>query len=120
VEAAAAPENSSGEDHDVTIPRARIYELLAHLVASADICASEPGYYGTFRLLDAAARLAGTVLDSGLDDPWLAELHAELDRNKMLMMSDRAAYYDYLPEASRNVAQRLVDTRPSAEAGSTR
>jgi Family of unknown function (DUF6092) len=120
VEAADAPANSSGEDPDVTIARARIYELLAHLVASADICASEPGYYGTFRLLDAAARLAGTVLDSGLDDPWLADLYADLDRNKMLMMSDREAYYAYLPEAARRVARRLVDTGHSAEAGTTR
>jgi hypothetical protein len=113
VEAAGAMDDSSGDDQ-VTISRARIYELLAHLVASADICASEPGYYGTFRLLDAAARLAGAVLDSGLDDPWLADLHADLDRNKMLMMSDRAAYYAYLPEASRAVARRLVDTTPAA------
>jgi uncharacterized protein DUF6092 len=120
METADAVEASSGEEPGVTIPRARIYELLAHLVASADICASEPGYYGTFRLLDAAARLAGTALDSGLDDPWLAGLHEELDRNKLLMMSDRAAYYAYLPEASRVVAQRLVDTWPAAEAGTIR
>jgi hypothetical protein len=120
VEAAEGPEKSAGDAQGVTIARGSIYELLAHLVASADICASEPGYYGTFRLLDAASRLAGTVLDSGLDDPWLADLHEELDRNKMLMMSDRAAYYAYLPEASRRVAQRLVDTRPRFETGTSR
>jgi hypothetical protein len=88
--------------------------LLAHLVASADICAVEPAYYGTFRLLDAAAKLAEMMLDCGLDDAWLAELHADIDRNKMLLMSDRQAYYAYLPEASRRVAERLVATAPEA------
>lgn len=102
-------------DSTVTIPRARIYDLLAHLVASADISAAEPGYYGTFRLLDAAGRLAGAALDYGLDDPWLASLHEEIDRNKFWMMSDRAAYYAYLPEASRKVAQRLVETQSAGE-----
>jgi Family of unknown function (DUF6092) len=101
---------SDDAEPTVTISRARIYELLAHLVASADICAREPGYYGTFRLLDAAGRLAGAVLDGGLSDPWLTELHEEIDRNKLLMMSDRPAYYAYLPEVSGKVAQRLVET----------
>lgn len=93
-----------------TVPRDRIYELLAHLVASAEICVTEPHYYGSFRLLDAAAKLAGTMLGCGLDDPWLAGLAAELDRSKLLMMSDRPAFYSYLPQASRQVAQRLCQT----------
>jgi hypothetical protein len=93
-----------------TVPRERVYELLAHLVASAEICVAEPHYYGSFRLLDAAVKLAATMLGCGLDDPWLASLQAELDRNKVLMMSDRPAFYSYLPQASRQVAQRLVQT----------
>lgn len=92
------------------VPRERVYELLAHLVASAEICVDEPHYYGSFRLLDAAAKLAATMLGCGLDDPWLADLQAELDRNKVLMMSDRPAFYSYLPQASRLVARRLAET----------
>jgi hypothetical protein len=93
-----------------TVPRERAYELLAHLVASAEICVAEPHYYGSFRLLDAAAKLAAMMARCGLDDPWLADLQAEIDRNKVLMMSDRPAFYSYLPQASRAVAQRLVQT----------
>lgn len=93
-----------------TVPRERAYELLAHLVASAEICVAEPHYYGSFRLLDAASKLAATMLRCGLDDPWLAGLQAELDRSKVLMMSDRPAFYSFLPQASRQVAQRLVQT----------
>jgi Family of unknown function (DUF6092) len=92
------------------VPRDRAYELLAHLVASAEICVTEPHYYGSFRLLDAAAKLAAMMLGCGLDDPWLAGLQEELDRNKVTMMSDRPAFYAYLPQASRQVALRLVQT----------
>lgn len=93
-----------------TVPREGVYELLAHLVASAEICVAEPHYYGSFRLLDAAAKLAAMMLGCGLDDPWLAALQAEIDQNKVLMMSDRPAFYSYLPQASRQVARRLVET----------
>lgn len=99
-----------GQELSVTVPRERAYELLAHLVASAEICVTEPHYYGSFRLLDAAAKLAAVMLECGLEDPWLASLQAELDRNKVLMMSDRPAFYSYLPQASRQVAQRLLET----------
>jgi hypothetical protein len=93
-----------------TVPRERAYELLAHLVASAEICVTEPHYYGSFRLLDAASRLAATMLECGLDDPWLADLQTEFDRNKVLMMSDRPAFHSFLPQASRQVARRLLET----------
>jgi hypothetical protein len=92
------------------VPREHVYELLAHLVASAEICVVEPHYYGSFRLLDAASKLAATMLGCGLDDPWLAAFQAELDRSKVLMMSDRPAFHSYLPQASRRVAQRLLET----------
>jgi hypothetical protein len=92
------------------VPQERVYELLAHLVASAEICVVEPHYYGSFRLLDAASKLAATMLGCDLDDPWLARFQAELDRSKLLMMSDRPAFYSYLPQASRHVARRLLDT----------
>lgn len=103
---AAPPEASA------SVPRSRGYELLAHLVASAEICAAEPPYYGTFRLLDAASKLAAMLLDCGLDDPWLADLRAGIDQHKMLLMTDRPAYYAYLPQASRLVALRLTETAP--------
>lgn len=105
------------EGPGATVPRERVYELLAHLVASAEISVAEPHYYGSFRLLDAASKLSRTMLECGLDDPWLADLQAELDRGKLLMMSDRPAFYSYLPQASRQVAERLVQTSPVQTTG---
>lgn len=103
-----------------TIPRERVYELLAHLVASAEICTVEPHYYGSFRLLDAASKVAAAMLGGGLDDSWLAAFQAELDERKLLMMHDRPAFYAYLPQASRQVAQRILETAVpnTQEAGS--
>lgn len=101
------------EEPGATVSRERAYELLAHLVASAEICVTEPHYYGSFRLLDAAAKLAAMMLGCGLDDPWLADLQADIDRNKILMMTDRPAFHAYLPQASRQVALRLLQTAGS-------
>ena len=87
----------------------RGYELLAHLVASADIASREPSYYGTLRLLDAASKLAGLLLECDLNDSWLDGFRIDVDNHKMLLMANQDAYYDYLTEASRQVASRLVD-----------
>lgn len=88
-----------------------LYELLGHLVSSAEICTFEPWFYGTFRLIDAAARLSGRALDRGLDDAWLRQFHEELDTKKKWMMSDRPAYYRFLEEASQMMAERLRERR---------
>jgi Family of unknown function (DUF6092) len=84
-------------------------ELLAHLVASADLCRLEPHFYGTFRLLDAASQLAGLMLANGGQDPWLSRFREEVETKKVWMMWDREAYLAYLPEAAASVARWLKD-----------
>lgn len=111
--------NATPIEPTVTIGRRQVYELLAHLVASADLCAVEPSYYGTFRLLDAAAKLAGIAVGSGLEDEWLADLRADIEQHKTLMMSDRAAYYEYLPQVTKRVAQHLMEAVPAEDPTAT-
>jgi len=82
--------------------------LLAHLLASAELCTVEPAIYGTFRLLDAASRLAAALLEGGLDDPWLRRLHDEIEEKKVLMMSNREAYLAFLPQIAGQMAERLL------------
>ncbi len=82
-------------------------ELLAQLVASAEICAVEPGYYGTFRLLNAAAKLLAAMCTQPGHEAWLDELHSDIEVKKLLLMSDREAYFAYLPTVSKRVAERL-------------
>lgn len=83
-------------------------ELMTYLLASAECCTREPLYYGTFRLLDGASRLAGYVLER--EDPrdaWLSGFKAELDEKKGWMMWDRKGYYEFLQEAAGRIAERL-------------
>jgi hypothetical protein len=85
------------------------FELLAHLVASAELCVTEPYYYGTFRLIDAASRLAGYMLeqDASGSRTWLEEFKREVDTKKEWMMWDQQGYFDFLREASNTVALEL-------------
>ena len=57
----------------------------------------EPTYYGTFRLIDAASRLIGFMLEH--DPPktgaFLRELKTELDTKKVWMMWDRDGLFRF-------------------------
>lgn len=91
------------------------YELLAHLVASAELCLTEPYYYGTFRLIDAASRLMGYMLAHGGDGAWLADFKREVDEKKEWMMWDREGYFAFLREATGGVAGELKRRALAAE-----
>ena len=84
-------------------------ELIAFLVSSAEICLSEPTYYGTFRLIDAVSRLIGLMLEH--DPPrtgeFLRRFKEEVDLKKTWMMWDREAYYDFLRTAPAQVAAQV-------------
>lgn len=94
---------------NLVVAEEEAYELLAHLISSADICTFEPHYYGTFRLLDAASRLMELMLKHGAgeDDPWLNEFKAEVDEHKIYMMTDRERYFAFLQEATKKLAREL-------------
>lgn len=85
------------------------YELLAHLVASAELCITEPYYYGTFRLIDAASRLMGYMLEHDSDGgrEWLQRFKQEVDEKKEWMMWDRQGYFAFLRGACGTVASEL-------------
>jgi Family of unknown function (DUF6092) len=91
-------------------------ELLAFLFSAAEISLVEPTYYGTFRLVDAASRLMGFMLehDPERSREFLARFKTEVDTKKLLMMWDREAYYDFLREAPAVVAAE-VKRREDAE-----
>ncbi len=91
----------------VTLSADDLYELLAHLVTSAETCSTDPSYYGTFRLIDAAARLSARALERGFTDPWLEHFHEELEVKKGLLFSDESAYRNFLSEAAVRVAEHL-------------
>lgn len=85
------------------------FELLTFLVTSARGCVDEPETYGTFRLIDAASRLLDFLLKSEEveDREFYSHLKEEIDEKKLWLMTDEEAYFNFLSEVTRKVAQRL-------------
>ena len=65
--------------------------------------------YGTFRLIDAASRLIGLAQESGEleDDRFLREFKEDADERKLLMMADEEAYFEFLEDATRRMAEEM-------------
>ena len=84
-------------------------QLIAFLVSSAEICLTEPTYYGTFRLVDAASRLIGFMLEheTPRSGEFLRRFKAEIDLKKTWMMWDREAYFDFLRQIPAQVAAEV-------------
>ncbi|MBV9325850.1 MAG: hypothetical protein JO352_18935 [Chloroflexi bacterium] len=99
----------SEPSRQLAVTEEQAYELLAFLVCSADVCAFEPHYYGTFRLLDAASRLMGCMLDNGANDSraWLETFKQEVDGKKLWMLSDRDAYFAFLGDVGGEIGAIL-------------
>ena len=85
------------------------FELLAFLFSAAEISLVEPTYYGTFRLVDAASRLMGFMLehDPERSREFLHRFKQEVDTKKVWMMWDREAYDHFLRGAPAIVAAEL-------------
>ena len=96
-------------------PRA-VYDHLAFLLASADLCQREPAYYGTLRLLDAAGRFAHALLDDGFADPSLQRLLDRIEEAKSIRKTDAAAYAELLHELPADVGAILRDLPEEAAA----
>lgn len=95
-----------------------LYEALAFLVSSAHLCVVEPRFYGTFRLIDAACRLIGFALEGRQleDDQFLREFKEDADRRKFLLMTDEEAYFQFLEDATREMAQEMKRRAMKGEA----
>jgi hypothetical protein len=86
-----------------------LYAFLAFLVSSAYLCVNEPKLYGTFRLIDGASRLIGLLSAGGQleEDQFLRRFKENLDDKKLLLMTDEAAYLEFLEDATRQMAKEM-------------
>ena len=84
-------------------------QLIAFLVSSAEICLTEPTYYGTLRLVDAVSRLIGFMLEheTPRTGEFLRRFKDEIDLKKTWSMWDREAYFDFLRQAPAQVAAEV-------------
>jgi len=85
------------------------FELLVFLITSARGCVDEPKLYGTFRLVDAASKLIGFVLENHPErsEAFLRDLKQEIDERKLSLMTDQEGYIEFLGDITRKVAQEL-------------
>jgi hypothetical protein len=101
--------SSEGSSPQMVLTEDQAFDLLAFLVSSAEISLIEPTHYGTFRLVDAASRLMGHMLEHQPERSadFLAEFKEYIDTRKVWMMRDRAAYDDFLRTAPGIIAAEL-------------
>lgn len=85
------------------------FELIVYLVSAAELTLLEPELYGSFRLIDAASRLLGPLTERGPASrrSFYKELKSDIDRRKVLMMSDRDAYLEFVRELPAALAAEL-------------
>jgi hypothetical protein len=114
-QAARRVPGAASNGRELVVSADEVLELMAYLLASAELCMSEPYNYGSFRLLDGASRLAGYAVgrDGARDTAWLGALKGEIDEHKGLLMWDRDAYVKYLHEVMGKVADRIKRETPA-------
>lgn len=108
----------SREGANCVLTEDEAFEMISFLVSAAEICLHEPVYYGTFRLVDAASRMIGFMLEKqGLEsEEFLRAFKTDLDTRKTWMMWDREAYFDFLRSIPADVATE-VERRAAAGEG---
>ena len=70
----------------------RAFRLATFLVTAARDVVDEPAIYGPFRMVDAVDRLMAGVFD----DDFLAAMKAELETEKLKVMTDRDGFVAWL------------------------
>jgi nitroreductase len=111
---------AGGPDDPILVRESDALALLAHLVTSAEISMVEPYDYGVFRLIDAASRLATSMVaeSDGATRDFLEALLAQVHEKRMGSTLDRERYGAFLRETSRMTAEHIVRTpaRPARPA----
>jgi hypothetical protein len=86
-----------------------LFDILIFLATSARGCIDEPPLYGPFRLVEALSRLIDLYdhVPSFKKDAFLAEIKAEIDTKKFLVMSDPEGFKKFLDEMVRKFTVEL-------------
>lgn len=105
-------------DPKLALTERQANELIAFLLSSAEITLKEPIHYGPLRLVDAVSRMIGFMETNGAvgEGDYLAELKDEIDIKKQWCMWDRPAFYNFLRETPRDMAE-FVMAAPEDEVG---
>ncbi|NIA24511.1 MAG: hypothetical protein GWP04_02965 [Gammaproteobacteria bacterium] len=97
-------------DESGILTEAEAFELLAHLVSSADVSLFEPRKYPPYRLVDAAGRLAARAADRvepAHREFWTA-LAAKIEAEKDLMMFDPPGFERLVHSLSVDIVDEMA------------
>jgi hypothetical protein len=94
---------------DAIVTEEEAFELVVYLASAAELTLLEPELYGSFRLVDAASRLLAPLSERAPASrrAFYEELKAEIDRRKVLMMSDKDAYLEFVRGLPATLAAEL-------------
>ncbi len=98
-----------------------LFDFILYLVTSARLSLDERAIYGSFRLIEAAARLIEAADEiEGLDpDGYLRSKRDSIEDNKARMMLDKEGYRDWLTEMAAGMASEAVRRLDPADPDST-
>ncbi len=94
----------------------RLLEFVVYLVSCARLSLEEPEIYGSFRLVEGAARILDIAGELGLAvDNVLCSARESIEREKLRMIDDHEGYRAWLDELLRDLVteasrQNLADT----------
>jgi uncharacterized protein DUF6092 len=92
-----------------TLELRAVFDHLAFLLSSAELCMHEPHYYGTMRLLDGASRFAKALVEAGLDDAKLTDLIHRIEEAKSARKSDPESFRRLLHRLPATVAEAIME-----------
>lgn len=101
--------STPGDERTLSLTEDQALDMLAFLASAAEISLHEPTYYGSFRLIDAASRLMGFLIESNPDlaASFMPAWKADIDTRKVWMMWDRPAFYEFLKESPATIAAEI-------------
>lgn len=102
-------------DSATVLTKAQANELISFLLSSAEITLKEPIHYGPLRLVDAVSRMIGFMEANGavVEGEFLGDLKDEIDVKKQWCMWDKPAFYEFLRETPRSMAEYVISTEGS-------
>lgn len=94
---------------ELVVSEEEAFELIVYLASAAELTLLEPELYGSFRLIDAASRVLVPLAERAPAPrrASYAELKADIDRRKVLMMSDKESYLEFVRSLAPSLAAEL-------------
>ena len=96
----------------------QLFELTTYLVSCSRLSLDEPQVYGSFRLIEAVARLVDAADALGIPvDKEIREAREEIDAHKLLIINDRDGYREwldgFLAKIASEAARRNLEPAPA-------